>query len=1048
MRNARILILSALVVLAGPLAAQFGQNIVQYDRYKWNYIQSPYFDIYYYGDDQILAEFTSEVANEAYNQISDRLNWQIQKRISIMVYQSHTDFQQTNVIFSYMYEGIGGVTELFKNRVVVPFEGSYDDFRHVIRHELVHAIINDMVYGGNAQSIISGRVRYSIPLWMNEGLAEYLASGWDTNADMYMRDLALHGDIPPVQQLSGIYAYRGGQSLWRFITDKYGEEAIAEIFNRAKMNGNIERGVEVSIGADYDELGEQWKEYLKKQYWPDVAGRHRIRDFAHQVTDHVELNNSYNIAPSVSPDGSKLAIMRNDQGIMEIVLISATDGRFLKRLIRGGTTTEFEELHLLKPGITWSPDGKNVAFAAKAANQELLYVVDIKTKRVEKYTTGLEGIFNASWSPDGETIALVGNSGTHGNIYLLDLDTKEIVNLTDDVFGEYNPVWSPDGEALTFSSDRGNYPTFRFDQDNNRYAFEDRFNPSDGSPLSSVSPGFKIHEHKLDQMDLFTINRDGSNLRRITDDPARENYPVYANTQPYLFYISDHSGIDNIHMLDLETGEERTVTNVLTGISDLSMTIDDSRLYFTGFEESGYDIYRIHNPLELWDKPQKITPSNFLLADTTAIEEILVNDDRDSDYPQLGGGYQNYIFGQDSPEYFAVQQEDSSYKVILEEDSFKDEEGAYRVNPYKTRFTLDLVQSYASYSTLYSFQGMTQFMFSDMLGNHRISLATEMQISLENSDYFITYHLLPYRINYYFTLFHTALMHQPYYGYTYYERLRNYGVDVTASLPFNRFHRVEMSITSNVVEHTNTVTTDTGYELEWILNDKIATLIPRIGYVWDNAEWSYLNPDNGWRTNIWTSLSPKWGDDGITFQTLTFDLRRYLRLFGGTSVAGRLTGGASFGKDAQNFLAGGLPWLMSSEEAGRYKQNPFELGDSFLKNIYFSEYLTPLRGTQLMELAGNRALLMNLEYRFPFLLYYFPALGMLGQLGGVLFIDAGATWNDNDRKATGVITYGWGPRFMLFGIPFQLDFARPYRYYNLPDTDRSRNWYLTIGTDF
>ncbi|GAH31784.1 unnamed protein product, partial [marine sediment metagenome] len=135
MKAARILTLSMLALLAGPLAAQFGQNIVQYDQYDWNYIQSPYFDIYFYGDDLSLAEFTSEIADEAYRQISDRLNWQIQKRVSIMVYRSHADFQQTNVTFSYMYEGIGGVTELLKNRVVVPFEGSYDDFRHVIRHE-------------------------------------------------------------------------------------------------------------------------------------------------------------------------------------------------------------------------------------------------------------------------------------------------------------------------------------------------------------------------------------------------------------------------------------------------------------------------------------------------------------------------------------------------------------------------------------------------------------------------------------------------------------------------------------------------------------------------------------------------------------------------------------------------------------------------------------------------------------------------------------------------------------------------------------------------
>ncbi|UCD37105.1 MAG: PD40 domain-containing protein [Fidelibacterota bacterium] len=1057
MRRFRIFILVLSALLISPLLGQFGQNIVQYDQYEWRYIQSPYFDVYFYGDNLRLAEFTSEVANQAYSQISDRLNWQLQKRVSIMVYQSHADFQQTNVTFSYMYEGIGGVTELLKNRVVVPFEGSWKDFRHVIRHELVHALINDMVYGGNVQSIISGRIRYAIPGWMNEGLADYLAGGWDAHSDMYMRDLAHHGDIPPIQQISGYYAYRSGQSLWRYMTSKYGEEAIAEIFSRIKMRGNVERGIESAIGADYELLTDQWKEYLKKQYWPDVVGRDRLKDIAHPVTDHEKLENVYNIAPSISPDGSKLAIMRNTHGIMEIVLISATDGRFLKSLIRGGTTSEFEELHLLKPGITWSPDGKKVAFTAKAASQEILYVVDIKTKKMKKYPTGLEGLFMAAWSPDGGTIAIIGNSGMSSDIYLLDLETEDVSNLTDDVFSEFNPVWSPDGMTLAFSSDRGDYPPYRFDQDGNRYAFQLRNTPQGDSALSSVEPDFQMHEHDTGQLDIFTIDRDGSNLRRMTQDAARDDFPVYAHTAPYMYYTSDRSGINNIYMLHLETGQEQAVTNILTGISDLNMASDDSRLYFTGFEKAGYDIYRIHSPLELWTQPKEVSLSNYMLTDTATVEEILVNVDRDRSYPTMEGGYDNYIFGIDDPAAFASEPEDSLLGVQLEEQDFKDEGGRYRIHPYKTRFTLDLVQSYAGYSTLYSFQGMTQFMFSDMLGNHRISIATEMQISLENSDYFLTYHLLPYRTNYYFTLFHTAYFYPTSYGGG---RLRHYGVDVTASLPFNRFQRLDLGLTANTVEHTEYLL-HSDYVLRPLSTETLATFMPRMGLVWDNAEWDYLHPVNGWRTNVSFGMSPKWGRNGISFQTITLDFRRYFRLFAGTSGAIRLSGGASYdlrlrdrrlvnvGEDAQNFLVGGLPWLFSSENrgyyGGRYKQDPLGLEEQQLKTIYFSEYVTPLRGTQMMELVGDRALLMNLEYRFPFLVYYFPALRILGQLGGVLFIDAATVWDSSTGDQSGVITYGWGPRFLLFGLPFQLDFARPYK---SPDGDRSRNWYLTIGLDF
>jgi hypothetical protein len=87
----------------------------------------------------------------------------LKHRVSIIIYNSHNDFQQTNVIGVYMREGIGGVTELYKNRVVIPFDGSNIEFKHVIHHELVHAFINDYIYGGSLKNRIQSSIRVGIP---------------------------------------------------------------------------------------------------------------------------------------------------------------------------------------------------------------------------------------------------------------------------------------------------------------------------------------------------------------------------------------------------------------------------------------------------------------------------------------------------------------------------------------------------------------------------------------------------------------------------------------------------------------------------------------------------------------------------------------------------------------------------------------------------------------------------------------------------------------------------------------------------------------------
>ena len=398
-----------LLSLGSALFGQsFGQNKVQYREFDWDFISSPNFDVYYYGDEIDLATFTMEAANEAYEQIGKHLRWNLKKRVPIIVYHSHNEFQQNNAVGVYMSEGIGGVTELFKNRVVIPFEGDYKAFRHVIHHELVHAMINDLIYGGRMQNVASGQVNWSIPLWANEGLAEYLSSNWDTEADMVIRDLAINERIPTVRELEYYLAYKGGQSVWKFIASKYGREKIGEVFQAMKNLRSAEKGFESAIGMDYEELTEQWHKYIKKEFFPDVAGRDEVNDIAKKLTDHKKERNVYNISPSISPDGGQIAYLKNNMSYFDIDLMDAVTGKKIKTLIKGSRSLDFEELKFLQPGISWSPDSKKIVFAAKSGSSDALYLVDVDSGDKEKIRFDLDGVFSAAWSPTGDKLAYVG----------------------------------------------------------------------------------------------------------------------------------------------------------------------------------------------------------------------------------------------------------------------------------------------------------------------------------------------------------------------------------------------------------------------------------------------------------------------------------------------------------------------------------------------------------------------------------------------------------------------------------------------------------------
>ncbi|MFQ6607686.1 MAG: DPP IV N-terminal domain-containing protein [Fidelibacterota bacterium] len=1041
MRRLLLISVLALLVFNAPLVGQsFGKNKVQYRTFDWSYIQSAHFDLYFYDQNLSLAEFALEIAEQAYEQIARYINWDLRKRISIIIYSSHNDFQQTNITYEYMPEGVGGVTELFKNRIVIPFEGSYEQFRHVIHHELVHGMINDMIYGGSAQSLIANRIQIRIPLWMNEGLAEYLSLKWDTQADMIMRDVAINDKIPDIRELEYYMVYKGGQSVWKFIADTYGWQKIGEIWGRAKQKQNVEEAFEYSVGLDYEDLSKRWKKYLKREYWPDVAGREDLEDYAHLLTDHEELENYFNISPAISPDGGRIAILTDRSGYADVYLISAEDGKVLKKLVKGNRTPDFEELKWLQPGLSWSPDGKKIVFAAKSGKSDALYIIDVNSGKKQKLTFDLEGIFTAAWSPDGEKIAFIGNKTNASDIYIYNLKDKSLKNLTNDIFSDSEPSWSPDGTKIAFISDR---------------------------PLIHEPPEFKMIVHDYRQTDIYLYDLLSKEIKRVTQTPDNENYPAWSHTTNTLAYTSDRNGVWNLYLHDFETGDSRAISNVLTGIFQLSWSTDDQNLIFSGYTDIGWDIYSLSNPLDM--EPVEVKASNFVLKGEETEESEIESSHKHERRKRRGpeeSDFSRWIFASEYSQYNdEVDTTSKPGEQPLSISDYKVEDGSYRIHPYKTRFTLDLVNGQASFSNVFGYIGTTLFAFSDILGDHRIFLGTEMVISPENSDYFFQYDYLRQRTDYSMSFFHTANFFGNQYEFL---RLRHYALDFSLARPFSRFQRLEVGISTHTINHRLYYLS--GYD-EYDIEEEMSlrALTYRLNWVYDNSVWGFTGPGDGFRANLQYFQSLNAYGDKMDFKTVLLDARRYFRVSRLYTFAFRLMTGQSFGSDAQKFFLGGVDnWILGVGETngtrdGTSRFNPdenlFDSGrDDYLKNLYFSIFALPVRGTRYLERSGTKLFLTNFEFRFPFVNYLalgFPLKLIFGNIRGVMFVDAGASWDGNPHLSsvnpnTGrkefddlIMDYGIGLRINLGYFILRLDTAWDYK---MRGSSRPQ-YYLSLGTD-
>ena len=989
-------------------AQSFGQNKVQYQNFDWNYIQTPHFDIYYYEDQKFLAEFTADVAEESYEQISIHLRWDLKKRVSIMVYNSHNEFQQTNIVDAYMREGVGGVTELFKNRVVFPFEGNYEQFRHVIHHELVHAVINDMVYGGSMQHVISSRTKIRVPIWSNEGLAEYLSSGWDTKADMVLRDIAVHERMPSVKELNYFMAYKGGQSLWKFIAEKYGREKIGDIFRSMKRTQNAEKGYERALGMNYEDLTKQWHKYLKKEYWPDVKDRDPLEDMSEKITDHKKLRNFYNVSPSISPDGSMVAVLSDEMGYFDILILDAITGKRIKKLIKGNRSVDFEELKWLQPGISWSPDSKKIVLASKAGKSDALHIIDVETKKSEKVELDMNGVFSAAWSPLGNQIAFIGQTENSSDIYIYNIDTKIIDRITNDVFSDSYPSWNPLGTEILFASDRGDY----------------------------VSGDFTgvMNDHDYRQTDIYSVNILNNEITRHTNSNYNESHPIWSNTDQFILYTADYNGVWNLFKQSISSNLSEQfnqdneiqiypITNVLTGLQQPTISKNDGMLIFAGYSGIGWDLYSISNPLTL--KEKRVNPTNFIANNKIETESISdLRKHKSNTSIKSSNDYSNWIFAEGFQHLNTSMEPDQADELISIDSSKID--GEYVSRNYKTKFTLDLVSGNVQISNVFGTSGMTYFSFSDILGDHKISFGTEMVLTLENSDYFFQYAYLKNKLDYYIVAFQTANFFNV--DYSSLGRLRHYGIQSLVSHPFSKFQRMDYGVS---IHNINYSILKQGYdewaqiEYETVSESRYSAILPSVSWVYDNSVFGFTGPVDGFRKNSTFTISPG-GKDKLTFQTIKSDMRKYWRFGKDYTFAVRAFFGKSLGENKQKFFLGGMPYLLAGggETNGRDDISLFRevlldtANASLIHDLYFTEYAFPLRGARFAERFGNTTSLFNLEVRFPFINYLalgFPLKVIFGNIRGHAFMDIGAAWDEvgefNNKNRYGPNKSKWPERY-------------------------------------
>jgi Tol biopolymer transport system component len=951
----------------------FGKNKVQYEHFDWYYIQTRNFDIYYYKGEYHIAEFAADVLEDAYVKVKKELRYELNKRVPVILYNSPNDFQQTNVIPNLIEEGVGGFTESLKNRIVVPFTGSYEDFRHVLHHELTHAVTFDMLYGNMVGSFLSRQYLFQLPLWFAEGYAEYSSRyGWDKQADMVLRDATINGYLTPLEFAGGYLVYKEGQSAINYIVEKYGEEKISEILRRGKTELSMDKALKAAIGLDQQAFSEEWMKAQRKRYWPDIALRKEVKDFAKQLTHHPKDGSYINEKPAFSPQGDRLAIFSDRSDYTEIYIISAIDGKVLKRLVKGERSGDLESLHSYVSGLSWSPDGKSLVFASKSGGEDVLRLIRVKNEKIyKKLRFGMDAIRSPSWSPDGERIAFVGVANGKSDLYLCHIESKQLTKLTDDFYGDEDPSFSPDGKFIAFSSDRPQKQT---------------------SDTSDYQYG---HYH------LYLLELDSRRITPITSGEGNNTSPTWSPDGDKICFVSDRNGIYNLYITDLDSSRVFPITNVLSGCFSPSWSREGDQIAFSSFQKGGWDIFVMKDIKPAAEESDLLTKTPFLLAleaDTiTVVEDTAEIEESQEEEEELD--FSSYVFK-------AGKTDLDSLAELMDKDEIKEQEakdtiryrlpdGEFKRNKYKLKFSADLISGALSYDTFFGFQGQSFIAVSDIMGNHTFILATDVVNTIDQSNFQLFYLYQARRLN-----VGAGILHTKYYYIDDLDRLfsdRMYGALSYLSYPFSKFTRLELDLSHISVDrkyydlHPRTLTYD---------DRSVKVLLGSLSWINDTVIWGHTGPVNGTRRMISYQYAPYITPRSISYGALTVDYRKYFHFIKRYSFVFRLSGGFSHGDDRKRFFLGGQsnwigPSLGSEDVYG-------------VDDLYFGSVVTPLRGYRYYDISGTRYFLTNIELRYPFvehLIMKFPLPLTLHYINGALFYDMGAAW-DEDKSFKGGTSEG------------------------------------------
>ena len=549
-----------LLVLIAATVFGFGKNKIHYKTFDWFIKESEHFKVYYYNADEVRLLEIVEMLESAYKNHSEYLQVQLKDKAPVILYETHRDFEQTNIISGFLPPQVEGFSELLMNRLVVPIDSPNDELEALIWHELTH-IFQYRIF---RSSILTKEP----PMWFMEGLAEHMSNRWDMKGEMVLRDAIMNNHFYTLQQMEHFYytpnvyqCYKESQSFIDWFVETYGVDKLRKMIRYLRRPGqfNLNQVFKKTVGLSYRQINDKWYGDLKKKYWPTIKELESPDiDYSPPIFEDMFYDETW-LQPVFFPSGATLAGITTKNGKLDIYIFSREDQeskkdnkyheKVIKRLTPM-TTNAFEYLIVEENSLNISRDGRKLAVFARDGKSDVLLIFNIFNKSFKKIR--FESVLKPRhpFFMDSDSIFFTGEQDGGREVFFYDIESGGLEKITDKK-GFINFV---------------NY-------DHNT--------------------GLLYYSRRVSGLDkLFSYDLSNDEETQLTFGLGNDVEPSLSHDGTRIVFTSDRvHDIPNLFIYDNKTRLSTQITNTLGGNFMAAFSPDGKDIAFTSFYDGAYKTY-------------------------------------------------------------------------------------------------------------------------------------------------------------------------------------------------------------------------------------------------------------------------------------------------------------------------------------------------------------------------------------------------------------------------------------------------------------------------